>query len=250
MAVHRCPDLLQGHMVSSESYRKELWHTSPYVHRLSLSTSPTQEVSFVTSFRTSLSCLAVRVSHCQCPDPLCIHWTLGNWPSTCKLLSLYPSLSCAGCQSLCFNAFSRICNHEKYFGPFRQLGCVPNRAGTSGRFWLPRLCHVSVVLRIGVTFLKTDGQPRVWKQLFRDIEQTWGALSDYRKSSVLLLGTAEKISSFLSCSKLKAKSSLSLTPCQRGQLKQMMKIDDVIVCNCSKHEHLNSAFPSNFSLKN
>ncbi|XDV34644.1 hypothetical protein PO909_004781 [Leuciscus waleckii] len=47
----------------------------------------------------------------------------------------------------------------KYFGPLRQLGRKPNIVRTSGHFWLPRLCRVSMVLGIGVTFLKTDGQP-------------------------------------------------------------------------------------------
>ncbi len=50
----------------------------------------------------------------------------------------------------------------KYLGLLRWLGCLPNIAGTSGHFWLPRLYRVSLVLGIGVTFLKTDGQPRVW----------------------------------------------------------------------------------------
>lgn len=95
MAVHRWPDLLWGHMVSSESHRQEPRHPSPYVQRLSLSTSPAQEVSFVTSFgpRSRVSRQSQSLSTpVHLFEPLCICWTLGSWPSTCKLFSIPLSL--------------------------------------------------------------------------------------------------------------------------------------------------------------
>lgn len=65
MAVRWCPGLLWGHMASSESYRQELWHPSPYVQCLRLSTSLAQELSTLTCFWTSSPCLTVKASHCQ-----------------------------------------------------------------------------------------------------------------------------------------------------------------------------------------
>lgn len=192
MAVHWCPDLLWGHMASSESYRQELWHPSPYVQRLRLLTSLAQELSSVTCFWTSLPCPTVKASHCHCLYTFPSHslfselWVADLLAASCSL-PLILSLLCFGCHfGVVFFQPPFLSGGMKYFGPLRRLGRMPNIVGTSGHFWLPRLCRVSMVLGIGVTFLKTDGQPRVWSSYF---EWTWK--ETVLQGWVVLLGTAE-----------------------------------------------------------
>lgn len=161
MAVHWCPDLLWGHMASSESYRQELRHPSPYV----LSATLVHELSSITCFWTSLSCLTVKASHCHrlytFPSRSLFSelWVADLLAASCSL-PLILSLLCFGCHfGVVFFQPPFLSGGMKYFGPLRQLGRKPNIVRTSGHFWLPRLCRVSMVLGIGVTFLKTDGQP-------------------------------------------------------------------------------------------
>lgn len=172
MVVRWCPGLLWGHMASSESYRQELWHPSPYVQHLCLSTSLAQALSSVTRFWNSSPCLTVKASHCQrlytFPSRSLFSelWVADLLPASCSH-SLILSLLCSGYHfGVVFFQPPFLSGGMKYLGPLRQLGCVPNIAGTSGHFWLPSLCRVSLVTGIGVTFLKTNEQPRVWSSYF------------------------------------------------------------------------------------
>lgn len=177
IAVRWCPGLLWGHMASSESYRQELWHPSPYVQRLRLSTSLAQKLSSVTRFWTPSPCLTVKASHCQRLYTFLSRslfselWVADLLPASCSR-PLILSLHCSGCHfGVVFFQPPFLSGGMKYSGPLRWLGRVPNIAGTSGHFWLPSLCLVSLVLGIGVTFLKTDGQPRVWRSYFEMLSE-------------------------------------------------------------------------------
>ncbi len=275
MAVRWCPGLLWGHMASSESYRQELWHPSPYVQCLRLSTSLAQELSSVTRFWTSSPCLTVKASHRQRLYTFLSRslfselWVADLLPASCSR-PLILSLLCSGCHfGVVFFQPPFLSGGMKYLGPLRRLGCLPNIAGTSGQFWLPRLCWVSLVLGIGVTFLKTDGQPRVWSSYFEMLSECLSLTAEtVFWGWVVLLGTAEqkgmkdlKHLCFFANAKLSwvfllfADDILSITQltsiaCHPGLLKKIMKIDDVMVCKSAKHDHFNSAFsePSTSSL--
>lgn len=74
-------------------------------------------------------------------EPLSVLWTLGGWPSACKLFTFpytLPSLLWLPFWS-CFLSAPLSIWCMKYLRPLRRLGCLPNIAGTSGHFLLPRL---------------------------------------------------------------------------------------------------------------
>ncbi len=135
---------------------------------LRLSTSLAQELSSITRFWTSPPCLTGKASYCQRLYTFLSRslfsklWVADLLSASCSR-PLILSLIYSGCHfGVVFFQPPFLSGGMKYLGLLRWLGCLPNIAGTSGHFWLPRLCRVSLVLGIGVTFLKTDGQPRVW----------------------------------------------------------------------------------------
>ncbi len=187
-------------------------------------------------------------------EPLSILWTLGGWPSACKLFKSPYTLPAL----LWLPVWSRflsppLSGDMKYSGAHRRLGCLPNIAGTSGHFWLPRLCRVSLVLGIGVTFLKTDGQHRAWSSYFEMFSECLSLTAEtVFWGWVVLLGTVEQkgmkylklcfVCFLLFADYILSITQLSLTACHPGLIKQMMKIDDVMVCKSAKHNHFNSVF--------
>lgn len=188
-------------------------------------------------------------------EPLSILWTLGGWPSGCKLFTsphALPALLRLPFWSCFLSAPLSIWWHEV----FRATQTAWTQAQYRTDIW---------ALLAAKTVSSLHG-PWYWGHISKDWWATWvwrsyfemlsergekqscgvelcslAQLNKKDERSHVFVFASSKLSFLLFADDILNVPQFTSTPCHPGRLKQMMKIDDVMVCKSAKPDHLNHA---------